>query len=128
MTTTHLVGVEVLGVGSAMAFGTPRLDGPVYLSVESGAVKDYITGALGQGIGRVRGHVKNTPSTPVYRKVRLHRERDGLLIRELWSDPVTGAYDFRYVDELQKYTILSYDHTGTHNGVIAASITPELMP
>jgi hypothetical protein len=111
-----------------MTYGTPQLDEPVYFSVPSGSVKDYTTGVLGKGIGRIQGTVKNTPNTPVYRKVRLHREIDGLLMRELWSDPVTGAYDFRYVDELQKYTVLSYDHTGTYNGVIGAAIVPELMP
>lgn len=116
-----------VGTGPVMTYGTPRLDGPVYLSVESGSVKDGITGLLGKGIGRVKGHVKNTPGTPVYRKVRLYRERDGLLIRELWSDRVTGAYDFQHVDELQTYTVISYDYTGTYNGVIAANITPELM-
>jgi SPRY domain len=122
-----LIDASNVGTDPVMTYGTLRLDDPVYLSIESGSVKDQITGVLGRGTGRVRGSVKNTPGTPVYRKVRLHRERDGLLIRELWSDRVTGAYDFRHVDELQTYTILSYDHTGTYNGVIAANITPELM-
>ncbi len=116
-----------VGTGPAMIYGIPLLDDPVHLGVESGSIKDLITGVLGQGLGRVKGHVKNTPSIPVYRKVRLIRERDSLLIRELWSDPITGAYDFKYVDELQKYTILGYDHTGSYNGVIAANVTPELM-
>lgn len=128
MADTYLNDVVVVGTGPAMTYGTPRLNDPVYLSIESGSVKDGITGILGKGIGRIKGHVKNTPGTPVFRKVRLHRERDGLLIRELWSDRVTGAYDFQYVDELQKYTVISYDHTGTYNGVIGANIAPELMP
>ncbi|TXT38834.1 MAG: hypothetical protein FD135_2625 [Comamonadaceae bacterium] len=128
MVDTYLTDVVVTGTGPAMVYGTPRHDDPVHLSVESGSVKDLITGVLGTGRGRVLGHVKKVPGTPVYRKVRLFRERDGLLIRELWSDPVTGAYDFRFVDELQQYTVNSYDHTGTNNGVIGSNITPELMP
>ena len=125
---TFLSDVVVVGTGPAMTYGTPRLDDPVYLSIESGSIKDGITGLLGKGIGRVKEYVKNTPNTPVYRKVRLFRQRDGMLIREQWSHPVSGAYDFRYVDELQTYTVIGYDHTGTYNGVIAANITPELMP
>lgn len=90
--------------------------------------KDYLTGVLGQGIGRVVGTVKDTPDSPVYRKVRLIRERDGLPMREMWSDPTTGAYDFQYVDELQTYTVVSYDHTKNFRAVIADGLTPELMP
>ena len=98
-------------------------------------MKDYITGVLGQGIGRVRSTVqeKGTPNTPVHRRVRLMRECDGLVLREQWSDPVTGAYDFQFVDELQTYTVLSYDHTRNFRAVIAdgltlANGTVELMP
>jgi len=97
------------------------------LSVESGSVKDLITGVLGQGIGRVKGTVKITPATPTHRKVRLIRERDNMLIREQWSDAATGDYDFKFVDELQTFTVLSYDHTGLYRAVVADGIVPELM-
>ena len=107
----------------------------VRLGVAGGSVKDYITGVLGAGIGRVRSTVqeKGTPNTPVHRRVRLVRECDGLVLREQWSDPVTGAYDFQFVDELQTYTVLSYDHTRNFRAVIAdgltlANGTVELMP
>ena len=92
---------------------------------------DYITGVLGLGIGRVRGEtveLVGAVEVPVQRKLRLHRERDGLLIRELWSNPITGAYSFDYVDELQKYTTLAYDHTGALRAVVADGQIPELMP
>lgn len=67
-------------------------------------------------------------NTPVRRRVRLIRDRDGLLIRETWSDPATGEYDFQYVDETEKFTVLSYDHTGNFRAVVADRLTPELMP
>lgn len=128
MAATYLTSVSVIGTGPAIVYGVPKLTEPVRLTVESGAVKDYLTGVLGQGIGRVRGTVKNTPATPVRRKVRLIRARDGLVIREQWSDPVTGAYDFKYVDELQIFTVVSYDHTELYNAVIGDRLVPELMP
>lgn len=99
----------------------------VLLAPQSGAIKDYTTGVLGTGRGRVAGNVKVYPATPAYRKVRLIRERDGLLVRELWSDPLTGAYSFDYVDELQKYTVLSYDHTGAYDVAVGGSIVPVLI-
>lgn len=87
------------------------------------------------GAGRVRNTVKEkgTPNTPLRRRVRLVRERDGLVVREQWSDPVTGEYDFQFVDALQTYTVLSYDHTLNFRAVIAdgltlANGTVELMP
>ncbi len=123
--------VMALGTGPAMTYGTPQLDATVYLGIESGSVKDQITGVLGQGIGRVQGSVaeKHLPTnTPWSRKVRLIRERDGMVIREMWSDPITGAYDFQYIDEIQLYTVVSYDYTGAHRAVIADRIVPELMP
>ena len=101
----------------------------VLLTIQGGSLKDYSTGVAGKGIGRVRGTVKQkgTPEAPVYRKVRLVRERDGVLVRELWSDPITGAYSFDYIDELQKWTVVSYDHTGTFRAVVADGQVPELI-
>ena len=128
--------VVVMGAGPAMTYGTPFASEPINLSVPSGAVKDYLTGVLGQGIGRVRGTVKlkNDPvNTPLKRRVRLERERDGLQIRETWSDPGTGAYDFRFIDELQVWVVKSYDHTHDKRAVIADGLSlanggVELMP
>lgn len=97
--------------------------------VTDGGLKDYVSGVVGTGRGRVTGTVKETgtPSTPVHRKVRLIRERDGMLMREVWSHPVTGVYSFDYVDELQKFTVLSYDHTGAFRAVVADGQIPELI-
>lgn len=86
---------------------------------------DYLTGVLGTGRGRVRGTTKDkgTPNVPVSERVRLYREQDGLLIRELWSTPGTGAYSFDHVDELQTYTVLSYDHNKNFRAVVADGLT-----
>lgn len=91
---------------------------------------DGLTGVFGKGVGRIAGTVKEkgTPDAPVYRKVRLIREVDGLQLREVWSHPVTGAYSFDYVDEQQLFTVLSYDHTGDFRAVVASGLTPELIP
>lgn len=83
------------------------------------------------GRGRVAGTVKttNTPTnTPAHRRVRLYRDRDAHFVAEQWSDPVTGAYSFDYVDPLHTYTVLSYDHTGTFRAVVADNLTPTIIP
>ena len=81
------------------------------------------------GKGRVSGtvKVKGSPSYAVRREVRLIRDRDGACIRATWSDPATGAYEFRYVDETQRYTILTYDYTHDKRAVVADNIQPEIM-
>lgn len=127
MADTYLSAVGVVGIGPPITYGIPQLIDPTLLTVQSGSVQDYATGVLGTGRGRVAGTVKETPNAPVYRKVRLIREVDSLLIRELWSHPVTGAYSFDYVDELQKFTVLSYDHTGAFRAVVADGQIPELI-
>ena len=81
------------------------------------------------GHGRVVGTTKNvgTPNDPVSRRVRLLRKRDGLLAREVWSD-AAGNYAFNQVRHDIDYVVMSHDHTGLYNAVIADTVTPELMP
>ena len=90
---------------------------------------DYKTGLLGKGTGTVYGttEVKGTPNAPLRARVRLIREKDGLLYRETWSDPLTGAYRFDNVDELETYTVLTYHPTRDKRAVIADNLTPEAM-
>jgi hypothetical protein len=121
-TSPVMLLAPVLAVYGLMALATP----PV-LRVQDGFA-DRVTGVLGTGRGRVRGTVKVTPNTPVKRRVRLIREVDGMVIREGTSDPVTGAYDFQFVDERQKWTVVSYDFENLFRAVIADNLTPELMP
>jgi len=81
------------------------------------------------GNGRVAGTVKikGSPNTPVQRKVRLIDEFTGLLIREVFSDPVTGAYEFLYVSRDHKYTVVSYDYANNFRAVLADNITAEFV-
>lgn len=80
------------------------------------------------GRGRVYGTTKNTgsPDYPVARRVRLARKRDGILIRETWSD-AAGNYVFEHVRHDIQYVVTSHDHTGLYNAVVADSVIPELM-
>lgn len=92
-----------------------------------GGRNDYYLGspAGGRLVGRVKGTTKDkgTPNVPVSERVRLFREQDGYLVREVWSAPGTGAYSFDYVDETQTYTVISYDHDKAFRAVIADNLT-----
>ena len=131
MADTYFSTAIVIGQGPVMTYGTPTLSTVTRLGPETGAIKDMVTGQLGQGIGRVRGTVKRKDSpanAPLKRRVRLVRERDGLVVREAWSDAATGEYDFKYIDELQTWTVIAYDHEHNFRAVIADNLTPELLP
>lgn len=109
--------------GSALPSGMPIMS-----SVDGGApYRDFEFG----GFGRIAGTVKEdgTPTdVPVKRRVRLHREQDGLPVREVWSHPTTGAYSFDYIDATKQYTVITYDYEHDYRAVIADNITPEAMP
>lgn len=82
------------------------------------------------GSGRIFGTVKvdSSPDVPVHRRVWLLNQRDAVVIRETWSDETTGEYEFTNIDETQKYSVISFDHTNNFRAVIADSVVPELMP
>lgn len=120
-----------VGASTRITYGVPAVMSSVRLTVETGSIPDFQTGVLGRGRGRVFGTVerKDDPAnTLLKRKVRLVRERDGLVVREAWSDAVTGEYDFRYIDELQTWTVIAYDYEQNFRAVIADNLTPEVMP
>ena len=81
------------------------------------------------GRGRIYGEVeiKGTPNVPVARRVRLFDERSGIILAETWSDPTTGAYEFKYLKMGVTYTVVTYDYTNTFRAVAADNLLPEAM-
>lgn len=79
---------------------------------------DAYNGGVGNIIGTVKE--KNTPTnTPLHRRVLLVDEASRITIRETWSDPITGAFEFRGVKQGVKYSTISYDHLHNYRAVIA---------
>ncbi len=77
------------------------------------------------GTGTVSGTVKklNTPDNiPLQRRVRLHDKLGMRLIRETWSDPVTGAFSFTNVQAGGRYVVIAYDHPHQYRAVIDDSV------
>lgn len=124
--------VSVLGLTAVVGVGGREISSNIArpLRVRTAGQLDYVLG--GNGLGRVRGRTveqqdKNSPKVPVSRRVRLYRDRDGLLIRETWSN-AQGDYEFAHIDSTTAYTVLSYDHEGDFRAVVADRVTPEAMP
>lgn len=75
--------------------------------------------------GTVTGTTKEKhlpENTPLSRRVRLYRERDGAMIAETWSDPTTGTYTFTGVDTADRYTVLTYDYLHNYRAVAADNL------
>ena len=117
-----------IAVGVDLFASTPTLSQTLTTVFLLDATSPYIDRDFG-GFGRIAGTVKEdgTPDVPVKRRVRLHREQDGLLIREVWSHPTTGAYSFDHIDTTKRYTVITYDYEHDYRAVIADNITPEAM-
>ncbi len=96
------------------------------LAVPGNVITHFYFG--GRGIVTNTVKVKGTPNAPVHRKVWLMRERDAIVIREVWSDPVTGIYAFPFVDERERYSAITQDYEGNFRSVIANNLIPDLMP
>lgn len=82
------------------------------------------------GLGTIMGTVKEkgtTLDTPVRKKVRLFRDRDGAFIRETFSHPVTGEYRFDGIDANVNYSVVSYDNNANFRAVIADRVTPSIL-
>lgn len=64
-------------------------------------------------------------NVPLRRRVQLYNQRDSRLVREVWSDPVTGEYSFDNIRGDTTYFVIAFDHTGHYRAVIADNLTPE---
>lgn len=78
---------------------------------------------------RIVGTTKNkaTPTdVSVSRRVRLHDQKSGDPVREMWSND-GGVYAFNHIAP-GLYYVVGFDHTNTFGAVIADNLTPEPMP
>lgn len=91
---------------------------------------------LSPGTGRIPFEVvrevlpATTPKTytPQWAKVRLERDIDGRVVREAFSDPLTGLGGFEDIDQNYTYTLTAiYPGTGMR-AVIADRVKPEGYP
>ena len=105
--------------GAAAPYGGPKL-----LALQKSG--DYIHGGKGFIPGTVEE--KATPNIPLRRRVRLHRDVDGMMVRETWSHATTGAYTFTDINPAYTYHAIAFDYARNYRAVIADNLTPEVAP
>jgi hypothetical protein len=123
--------------GARFVAGVGRRDSSIVEAQSPGGAVGHYLGlqiahrnAYQGGNGRIVGSVaiKGSPNAPVQRRVRLFNEKTGVLVREVFSDPVTGAYEFLYVSMDHKYTVVTFDYDNNYRAVVADNITAEFVP
>lgn len=122
-----LTGPQVRTRSGASKVVPSSLVAPASVQTERFSLKRWRKGDIQGAPGVIAGTValSDTPTNdPVHRKVRLYRDRDGLLVDEQWSDAATGAYLFRDVDMAFAYTVIAYDYEHNFRAVVADNITP----
>lgn len=109
---------------------------PVQLLPSIGAVHGAVTSVRASAMerlardtefgGRARiwgtTKIKGTPNLPTKAHVLLMRQRDHLVARATWSDPVTGAFEFAGIDAAQAWLTLAEDHAGNYRPVAASRL------
>jgi len=70
---------------------------------------------------------KGAPNTPTKARVVLLHQRSKLPVRETWSDPATGAFEFSGIDASQQFITLAEDAAGNFRPVAASRLVPEVM-
>ena len=82
------------------------------------------------GAYRIYGTVarKNIPANlPLKRRVRLHRSKDGYLVRETWSK-ADGSYAFTEISGRYEYDVIAWDHEMQDFSTVANNQLAEPMP
>lgn len=111
--------VSISNGGHALGFETTRIVSPTRARPNF----YFDPNARGRIVGTVKR--KDTPeNVPLSRRVRLYRDRDGMLIAEKWSD-AAGNYQFDYIEEGEAYTVIAHDYTKTYRAVVADNINLE---
>ena len=101
----------------------PAQAGGRYVSAAGAIRRD----AIFLGTGVVSGTVKQkaTPANaPLVRKVLLLDESTNLVMREVWSAPLTGNYAFTHLPLGRRYSVVTYDYEQNYRAVVADNLEP----
>ena len=67
-------------------------------------------------------YLKGPPQVVAARRVRLHERLTGRPVRETWSRPADGYYEFTKI-KASIYYVVAFDHTDTYNAVVKDKVT-----
>lgn len=80
------------------------------------------------------GYFKNSvfidypPKEPTSKRVVLYSIVDGKVMQQVWSDSLSGQYEFKFIAMRKPYLIFTYDSDEDYNAVMMGPVYPTLMP
>lgn len=122
---TYDTTTEISSPLSARPVGNVQLAGAWPVS-SAWTLVSALDSSPGNGGGTIAGEVDiaGTPNTPVARKVRAHLSSNGVLVRESWSDPVTGAYSLKGLNVAHAFYVVALDYQLNYNAVVKDNVVP----
>ncbi|WOI47689.1 hypothetical protein [Acidovorax sp. BLS4] len=108
------------GSGARVISGGPVPDAGVPSPGAARLARDMEFGGLARIWGTTK--IKGAVDVPTRSRVLLLRQRDKLVAREVWSDPVTGAFEFVGLDAGQQWLVLAEDQAGNYRPVAASRL------
>ena len=90
--------------------------------------RDVEFGGTGRIYGTTKIETSPTVRVPTKARVSILRGHDKLLVREVWSDPATGAWEAAGLDTRQDFVVLAQDAAGNYQPVAADKTMPEETP
>lgn len=127
MPATHTSTVVL--ASPAVAFITTGVRGSVAPQAAPAGFNKRFHATYG-GLYKITGTLKVDDSPddlPVARQLKLLTEPMMAWIDSTWSDPATGAYEFKYLSGEYRYTIIGYDYRQDYRAVVADNVQPEPM-
>ena len=123
-------GLALRGTGGPLPVPTATFPAPAtplkgYRAARLQLARDVEVGGAGAIYGTTK--TKGTPNVPAKARVVLLHQRSKLPVRETWSDPVTGYFEFRGLDVNQQFLTLAEDADGAFRPVAANRLTPEVL-
>ena len=121
-----MAGFAALAAAARVRIAASAPVGPLSLPepVRALNARDVEYGGPGTVYGTTK--TKGTPNLPTKARVVLLHQRSKLPVRETWSDPVTGYFEFRGIDTNQQFLTLAEDAEGHFRPVAANRLTPEV--
>lgn len=111
-------------VAASTTVAEPTVAGPAHVRT----ARDVEFGGAGRIWGTAETEIAPGTRVPTKARISLLRQRDRLLAREVWSDPVTGAWEVQGLDTAQQFIALAQDPSGAYRPVAADQTTPEATP
>lgn len=127
-TTISERGISLPGIFTQATGQTENI--PVYPLMRdlNAELRNRTISYAGWGYIKATVKVQGSPNYPVVRRVVLFQVNSDVAIRDAISDPITGEFEFKYLDMTKEYIVTAMDTTGGYIVTSSGPVRPKRMP